>query len=148
MLPTKGLINNNDKTPYEIWFGTKPNINEVEMFGSVVFTENPKRKEDKGLKCIYPGNAQNQKGIKVHHLESSISFISRNFRFSKRKFDNITEECIKELDTDIEDEDDCILYDAPDAPQEFYDASESSSEGKEEVSEDEADEFREEDSII
>ena len=130
------------------------------MFGSVVFTENPKRKgknEDKGLKCIYLGNAQNQKGIKVHHPESSKSFISRNFRFSKRKFDNITEECIKELDTDIEDEDHCILYDAPDAPQEFYDASgsssekssesssNSSSEEKEEVSEDEAEEFPEED---
>ena len=53
MLPTKGLINNSDKTPHEIWYGAKPKIDELEVFGSTVFTENPYRKgknEDKGSK--------------------------------------------------------------------------------------------------
>jgi transposase InsO family protein len=55
-----------NKTPYEAWYGKKPNLSNLRIFGSEFYTLIPKeirRKLDpKGLLCYFVGNSDTQKG--------------------------------------------------------------------------------------
>ena len=53
-------------TPFESWYGTKPNVSHLRTFGSEFYVLIPaemRRKLDaKGLLCIFIGNSESQKG--------------------------------------------------------------------------------------
>ena len=51
-LPAKSL---EDKTPFEVWYGYKPSLNFVKVFGSVCFVHIPQVKRDKLDKKAVPG---------------------------------------------------------------------------------------------
>lgn len=54
------------KTPFESWYGRKPNVSNLRTFGSEFYVLIPKEKrrklDPKGLLCIFVGNCDTQKG--------------------------------------------------------------------------------------
>ena len=85
--PTSSLT---DGTPYEHWFGQKPNVSNLKIFGSICFVHTPdnlRRKLDpKSRKAIFVGYLTNTKGYKVYDLESKNFVRSRNVLFHENKF--------------------------------------------------------------
>ena len=51
-LPTKAV---NGKTPFEAWYGFKPNLKNLKIFGCLCFTHVPQIKRDKLDKKAEPG---------------------------------------------------------------------------------------------
>ena len=47
------------KTPYEAWYGTRPNLSHLKPFGclAIAYNHDPKRRklDDKGIKCKFLG---------------------------------------------------------------------------------------------
>ena len=86
-IPTSSLT---DGTPYEHWFGQKPNVLNLKIFGSICFVHTPdnlRRKLDpKSRKAIFVGYLTNTKGYKVYDLESKNFVRSRNVLFHENKF--------------------------------------------------------------
>ena len=54
--PTSTLV---DKTPYEVWYGQKPSVAHLIVFGCEAFMHVPKEKksklDNKAEKCIFVG---------------------------------------------------------------------------------------------
>ena len=65
--PTSALT---DKTPFESWFGKKPSVSNLKIFGSVCFVHTPdylrKKLDRKSRKAILVGYPLESKGYKVH----------------------------------------------------------------------------------
>lgn len=83
-LPTKALI---DKTPYEMWHGTKPKINHLRVFGSTAYVHNKTRKtkfDDKSFKSILVGYELN--GYKLFNIENSQFFVARDVLFDESNY--------------------------------------------------------------
>jgi len=72
-LPTKALDN---ITPYEIWYGHKPNLSYLKVFGCIAYVHRPKetrqksKLESKSLECWFLGY---EDGIKGYHLQDKSS---------------------------------------------------------------------------
>ena len=64
--PTLALVN---KTPHEVWFGKKPSIAHLIIFGCEVFMHVPKEKrrklDNKAEKSIFVGYKDGIKGYKL-----------------------------------------------------------------------------------
>ena len=64
--PTSALV---DKTPYEVWFGQKPFVAHLRVFGCEAFMHVPKEKrsklDNKAEKCIFIGYKDGIKGYKL-----------------------------------------------------------------------------------
>ena len=64
--PTSTLV---DKTPYEVWFGQKPSVAHLRVFGCEAFVHVPKEKrsklDNKAEKCIFVGYKDGIKGYKL-----------------------------------------------------------------------------------
>ncbi|XP_021756883.1 uncharacterized protein LOC110721955 [Chenopodium quinoa] len=77
------LINN--KTPYEILFGTPPLFSELRVFGSSCFAHNQRAKSDKfasrSQKCVFVGYPFGKKGWYLYDLDKKEFFVSRDVRF-------------------------------------------------------------------
>ena len=75
-----------NKTPYESWFGTKPNVSDLRVFGCICFYHVPKcqrRKLDpKARKAIFVGYPDDTKGYKLYDLESK--------KFKRKEIQNVT----------------------------------------------------------
>jgi transposase InsO family protein len=69
--PTTSL---NMKTPYELWFGKKPDVSNLKVFGSVCFIHIPsnlRRKLDpRSRKAVFIGYPLDTKGYKLYDIES------------------------------------------------------------------------------
>ena len=78
-----------DGTPYEHWFGQKPNVSNLKIFGSICFVHTPdnlrQKLDPKSRKAIFVGHPTNTKGYKVYDLESKNFVRSRNVLFHKNK---------------------------------------------------------------
>ena len=85
--PTSSLT---DGTPYEHWFGQKPNVSNLKIFGSICFVHTPdnlrQKLDPKSQKAIFVGYPTNTKGYKVYDLESKNFMRSGNVLFYKNKF--------------------------------------------------------------
>ena len=80
--PTSALVG---KTPMEVWFGKKPSIRHLCVFGCEAYAHIPKEKrfklENKAVKCIFIGYSVGVKGYKLWDLVTSKVLHSRNVIF-------------------------------------------------------------------
>ena len=80
--PTKILEN---KTPFEAFYGYKPEVSHLKIFGSKAFSHIPKedrRKLDaKAIKCIFIGYCTEYKSYKMFDLNNHKVFASRDVVF-------------------------------------------------------------------
>lgn len=85
--PTAAL---NNKTPYECWFGQKPDLSNLRVFGCVAYAHVPtveRRKLDpKAVKCIFVGYPEGTKGYRLFNLSSNRFIRSRSVIFHEEKF--------------------------------------------------------------
>lgn len=72
----------NNKTPYELWTGSKPDISHIRVFGSTVMVhvakEKRKKWDKKTTKCILIGYPDNIKGYRVFNPETRNVTTSRD----------------------------------------------------------------------
>ncbi|CAG4939045.1 unnamed protein product [Colias eurytheme] len=72
----------NNRTPYEVWSGQKPNLSHLRIFGSKVMVHVPKQKrlkwDEKAKQLILVGYAENIKGYRVYDKKSNTVTTSRD----------------------------------------------------------------------
>jgi len=85
-IPTLALVN---KTPYEVWFGQKPSIAHLRVFGCEAFVHVPKEKrsklDNKAEKCIFIGYKDGIKGYKLWNPVTRKVVYSRDVVFKEVK---------------------------------------------------------------
>ena len=63
-----------DKTPFESWFGKRPNVSNLKVFGSVWFVHTPdhlrKKLDPKSHKAIFVRHPLESKGYKVYEVDA------------------------------------------------------------------------------
>lgn len=66
--PTQALRN---KTPYEMWYGAKPAVGHLRVFGSIVFVLIPAQKhaklDEKSEKCVLVGYCSQTKAYRLYN---------------------------------------------------------------------------------
>jgi transposase InsO family protein len=76
-----------DKTPYEIWYGFKPNVDHLKVFGSpcyVLQLEVKRRKlNQKADMRILIGYSSKSKAYKIYYLKSNKVVIARDVKVTK-----------------------------------------------------------------
>ena len=91
--PTSAL---KDKTPFESWFGKKPNVSNLKVFGSVCFVHTPdhlrKKLDPKSRKAIFVGYPLESKGYKVYEVDAKRFTRCRDVFYENKfhTFDEIT----------------------------------------------------------
>ena len=63
-----------DKTPFECWFGEKPDVSNLRVLGSICFVHTPdnlrEKLDPKSTKAIFVGYPLGTKGYKLYDLSS------------------------------------------------------------------------------
>lgn len=87
------------KTPYECWFGKKPDVSNLKVFGSVCYTHTPsnlRRKLDpRSRKAVFFGYPPDTKGYKLYDMRKFVR--SKDVVFYENKFhdfETVTKELI------------------------------------------------------
>jgi hypothetical protein len=85
-----------DKTPHKVWYGNKPSLQHLRVFGCDASVHGPKENrsklDKKDEKCIFIGYKYGVKGYKLWNLETKKIVYSRDVVFrevkdvSKQKF--------------------------------------------------------------
>ena len=82
--PTKGL---DDKTPFEAWYGKKPNVSHLRVFGCSAYTHVPKdqrkKMDSKAKGCIFLGYATSRKGYRLYDQKTPSIVHSRDVVFNE-----------------------------------------------------------------
>ena len=85
-------------TPFEFWYGHKPDVSNLRVFGCVCYVHIPdshRRKLDpKAYKAVFVGYPTGTKGYKVFNIASGKFFRARSVLFSESKFHNFSQETI------------------------------------------------------
>lgn len=72
----------NERTPYEVWTGNKPNLSHLKIFGSTVMVHVPKEKrrkfDKKSKEMILMGYGETVKGYRIFDPEKNIVITSRD----------------------------------------------------------------------
>ena len=76
-------------TPHQAWYGQKPRVEHLRVFGCVAYVHVPKdergKLDSKTNKCVLLGYGNVQKGYRVYdHLTQKV-FYSRNIKFDERE---------------------------------------------------------------
>ena len=126
-------------TPYEAWFGQKPNVSNFRIFGTKAWARIPSEKR-KALQpqikeCLMVGYSEDNKGHKIFENSTCKTFIERIVKFeeepipyfelapgecsSPQPFEDVSDdEC--SVFSDISDknvaEDDIVVYESPSRP--------------------------------
>ena len=82
-------------TPYQAFYGQKPSLSHVRVFGCLAYAVIPKPKRTKldlkGRLCIHLGSPNGYKAYRLYDPTTKETFISRNVRFVENQFvDNNT----------------------------------------------------------
>ena len=85
-LPSKAL---KDQTPFEAWYGYKPSLKFLKVFGCVCFVYIPQNKRDKldkkAIPGIFVGYSLVSKAYKVYHPQTGNMTISRDVHFNEEE---------------------------------------------------------------
>ena len=77
--PTKTL---DDITPFEAWYGKKPNVNHLRVFGCLTYIHIPKderkKLDPKAKRCIFLGYGTSRKGYRLYNRKTSSITHSRD----------------------------------------------------------------------
>jgi len=89
-----------NSTPYELWFGQKPTLNHVKVFGCEAFVHVPDQKrsklDPKSHKLIFVGYDKNSTNYRLYDPESRKITISRNVVFNENARDYVlTDKIVK-----------------------------------------------------
>ena len=88
-LPTKAL---EDKTPFEAWYGFKPSLNFLKVFGCVCFVHIPQVKRDKldkkAIPDIFIGYSNVCKAYKVYQPQMEKIVVLRDVHFIEDQYWN------------------------------------------------------------
>jgi hypothetical protein len=80
-------------TPYEAWYGTKPSVNHLRVFGSTCYALVPKEKrtklENRSMKCMLLGYSDEKKGYRL--LSNGKFIISRDVVFDETESQTVEE---------------------------------------------------------
>ncbi len=108
--PTSSL---KDTTPFEYWFGKKPNVSNLKVFGCICFVHTSgslrQKLDPKARKTIFVGYPSDTKGYKMYDLESKRFVRSRNVIFHESKFHSfksVDEEAVLKEDSEISERSD------------------------------------------
>lgn len=95
----------NYKTPYELWYGTKPDISHIRVFGSPVMVHTPKERrrkwDKKSRQCILMGYPDNVKGYRVYDAVTRKIKTSRDVIVMEKPSSSYTSITIEDHDTTI-----------------------------------------------
>ena len=82
--PTKAL---SGKTPFEAWFGKKPNVKHLRVFGCAAYPHVPRNErgklDPKAKRCFFLGYAAQRKGYRLYDMKTSCIILSRDVVFNK-----------------------------------------------------------------
>ncbi|WVZ85487.1 LOW QUALITY PROTEIN: hypothetical protein U9M48_032409 [Paspalum notatum var. saurae] len=85
--PTKAVWN---RTPYEAWYGSKPDVRHLKVFGCIAYahinSEKRQKLDDKSEKCIFIGYSEQTKGYRVYNPITKRLFVSRDVIFDENAF--------------------------------------------------------------
>lgn len=83
--PSSGLV---DCTPAEVWYGRKPDVTNLRIFGALAYSHIPKafrnKFDSKAEKCVMVGYAPT--GYRLYSLERNKIIISRDVQFDEGQF--------------------------------------------------------------
>ena len=78
------------ETPHERWFGVKPEVDHIRVFGCMVYVHIPDEKrrklDPKAMKGIFVGYPEGKKGYKIYLPESKKFVASRDVTFMEKSF--------------------------------------------------------------
>ena len=78
-------------TPHQAWYGQKPRVEHLRVFGSAAYVHIPKdergKLDPKSKKCVLLGYGSVQKGYRVYDRLTRKVFYSRNVKFDERETD-------------------------------------------------------------
>lgn len=81
-LKNRSIASGIEKTPYEMWFGKKPDLLHLRVFGSPVMVHIPKQKrakwDRKSMKHILVGYCDNVKGYRIYNPVKNQVYTSRD----------------------------------------------------------------------
>jgi hypothetical protein len=76
-----------EMTPYEAWFGRKPNLSHLRMFGCSAYMHIPADERSKfspkARKCVFVGYCETQKGFRLWDSVRRRIFVSRDVIFNE-----------------------------------------------------------------
>ena len=79
-----------NETPYERWFGYKPDVSHLKTFGCVAYAHIPAEKrsklDKKSVKCLFIGYSEESKGYKMYDPLKKNMFLSRDVIFNEKLF--------------------------------------------------------------
>jgi len=85
LCPTSALVG---KTPHEIWYGKKPDVSHLRVWGCLAYVHVQRDKRDKlgshMEKCIFIGYPEGYKGWKFYNPETNSCVISERADFDER----------------------------------------------------------------
>ena len=86
--PTRSL--HRGTTPYEIFYGKKPLLQNLKVFGCIAYAHIPSQLRSKwdakAKKCIFLGYSEHEKAYRLLDISNSEIIISRDVKFNEREF--------------------------------------------------------------
>ena len=77
-----------ETTPYELWFGNKPKLSFLKVWGCDVYVKKlqPDKLEPKAEKCVFIGYPKETIGYTFYHRSEGKVFIAKNGSFLEKEF--------------------------------------------------------------
>src|SRR5215216_5364975 len=77
-----------ETTPYELWFGKKPKLSFLKVWGCDAYVKNlqPDKLEPKSEKCVFIGYPKETVGYTFYHRSEGKIFVAKNGSFLEKEF--------------------------------------------------------------
>ena len=76
-----------ETTPYELWFGKKPNLSFLKVWGCAYVKKlQPDKLEPKSKKCVFVGYPKETVGYTFYHRSKGKTFVAKNGSFLEKEF--------------------------------------------------------------
>ena len=82
--PSKSI----ETTPYELWFGKKPKLSFLKVWGCDAYENkfHPDKLKPKSEKCVFIGYPKEAIGYTFYHRSKGKIFVSKNWSFLEKEF--------------------------------------------------------------